>query len=571
MVHHHDCHRVVVSSFAALTLCAAAASGTSDIRTMDGSGNNLTPGQGTWGAVGTQLMRMGPATYGPDGFTPVSDRPNPRTISNLVIAQPGLMFNASKLSDFTWQWGQFLDHDIALVPDTSGEAFNIAVPNGDPHFPDGTVFPFMRSAFDPSTGTNGANPRQQVSGITMWVDASNVYGSDDARAAWLRTADPTKPGQLKVQSTAVGDMMPYNDGTIANFGGNGTNLLVAGDIRANEQVGLTSMHTLFVREHNRLATQIASANPALSSDEVFQRARRIVGAEVQAITYNEFLPALVGTANLPAYGGYDPSVDPSIRTEFSTALYRIGHTMLSPELKRLGPDGTPIPEGNLALRDAFFRPDRLFDEGGIDPILRGLAAQEMQEIDAHVIDDVRSFLFLPPATGGFDLPALNMQRGRDHGLPDYNTVRAAYGLAPMANFDAITSDPAVSAALRAAYGQTAGVDNVHLVDVWVGALAEDHMPGAVVGELVAVGLIDQFSALRTGDRFFYLNDLDLAAILGDMGMSVDDLETRLLSDIILDNTGIASIQRDVFHVPAAPGAALLACAAFAGLRRRRRA
>ncbi|MCA9293753.1 MAG: hypothetical protein KDA20_08065 [Phycisphaerales bacterium] len=561
--------RCQVAATALLLALAGTSVASTNFRTMDGTGNNLTPAFDLWGSSEIQLMRMTGSMYDGDGSTPMGNRPNPRTISNLVFNQPSSMQNANNLSDFVWQWGQFLDHDIDLSRDNSGEAFNIVVPSGDAHFLPGDVIPLQRSGFDPSTGTSAANPRQQMNGITSWIDGSNVYGSDDARATWLRETNPLKLGQLRVQASAFGDMMPFNDGSMENAGGPGTSLLVGGDIRANEQVGLTSMHTLFVREHNRLAEQIATANPSLSSDEVYERARCIVGAEMQAITFNEFLPALVGTSNIPAYGGYDDSINPSIRNEFSTALYRIGHTMLSPELKRIGADGNVIAEGNLALRDAFFRPDRLFTEGGIDPVLRGLASQAMQEVDAKMVDDVRSFLFGPPGAGGLDLAALNIQRGRDHGLPDYNTVRSAYGLSAIGSFDDLTTDAALAAALRAAYGQTAGTDNVQLLDVWVGALAEDHMPGAAVGELVAVGLIEQFTALRSGDRFFYLNDPNLAGVLGEIGLTLDDLDQRLLSDVILDNTGILSIQRDVFHVPA-PSALLLAGAAGLGLSGRRR-
>ena len=100
---------------------------------------------------------------------------------------------------------------------------------------------------------------------------------------------------------------------------------------------------------------------------------------------------------------------------FSTACFRVGHTLLSPTLLRLGEAGT-IPEGNIPLAAAFFAPEAIILDGGIDPILRGLAAQPAQEIDPQVIGAVRNFLFGPPGAGGLDLASLNIQRGRDHGL-----------------------------------------------------------------------------------------------------------------------------------------------------------
>ncbi|MBW1875176.1 MAG: hypothetical protein JRI98_07275, partial [Deltaproteobacteria bacterium] len=320
-----------------------------------------------------------------------------------------------------------------------GESVPIAVPTGDPSFdPTGTgtaTIDFSRSAYHPGTGNDAAYPRQQVNQITHFVDASNVYGSNDVRAAALRTNDGT--GRLLV---SAGDLLPFNSPGLPNAGGTDPSLFLAGDIRANEQVGLIVMHTLFMREHNRLAAEIAANDPALTGEEIYQEARRIVGALVQVITYNEFLPALLGPNALTTYWGYKWIANPTIANEFSTAIYRFGHSALSPTLLRLDASLNPIPEGNLALRDAFFRPDRVVNEGGIEPVLRGLASQACSAIDTELVDDVRDFLFGPPGAGGFDLASLNIQRGRDHGLPSYNEARNAMYLTPRASFAEVSSD-----------------------------------------------------------------------------------------------------------------------------------
>ncbi len=214
---------------------------------------------------------------------------------------------------------------------------------------------FNRSFYDAPTGTDAGNPRQQVNEITAWIDASNVYGSDAERAMALRTLDGT--GRLK---TSAGNLLPFNTQGLSNAGGDSDSLFLAGDVRANEQVGLTAMHTLFVREHNRQARLIARANPALSGDQIYLRARRIVGAEMQVITYREYLPALLGGAALPPYSGYRPALDASISNLFSTGPYRYGHSALSPTLLRLDAQGNEIPEGNLALREAFFAPSSYY-------------------------------------------------------------------------------------------------------------------------------------------------------------------------------------------------------------------
>lgn len=504
-----------------------------EARSIDGSGNNLQLPQ--MGAAETMLIRQVAPDYA-DAIAQLSgaNRPNPRVISNVVNRRPETsLANAVGASDFLWQWGQFLDHDIDLTTSTEpGETADIAIPAGDPQFdPTGSglmFMPFVRSTYDPQTGTGPRRPRQQMNMITAWIDASNVYGSDAARAAALRTNDGS--GRLK---TSSGDLLPFNADGLPNGGSTGPDLFLAGDIRANEQVGLTAMHTLFVREHNRLAGIIAAREPGYTGEQIYQSARRIVGAQLQAITYDEFLPVLLGPGAIAPYSGYDPTVDATICNIFSTALYRFGHSALSPTLLRLDASNNVIAEGNLPLRDAFFAPHRILDEGGIEPILRGLSKQVHEDIDTLIVDDVRNMLFGPPGAGGFDLAALNIQRGRDHGLPGYNAARISYGLAPAASWADINPDADVQARLSQVY---ATVDDV---DVWVGALAEEHVSG-MVGELTFWAMAAQFEALRDGDRFWYQRTLTPA----ELG------EVTTLANIIRRNTHIAGeIQDNVFLVP----------------------
>jgi hypothetical protein len=443
--------------------------------------------------------------------------------------------NALGASDMLWQWGQFVDHDIDLTEGQApAEPAPIPVPMGDPWF-DPTnsgveTIDFSRSTYHHGTGHDTAYPRQQLNQITHYVDASNVYGSSDVRAAALRTNDAT--GRLRVSQS---DLLPFNTAGLPNAGGTGAELFLAGDVRANEQVGLAAMHTLFVREHNRLAAEIAANDPSLAGEEIYQEARRIVGALMQVITYNEFLPALLGPNALRPHTGYRSYISPTIYNEFSTAIYRFGHSALSPTLLRLDATLNPIPQGNLALRDAFFRPDRIVTQGGIEPLLRGLASQACSAIDTELVEDVRNFLFGPPGAGGFDLASLNIQRGRDHGLPSYNAMREAMGLGRKADFTEVSSNPDTQSRLASAY---ADVDDI---DLWVGVLAEDPFNGGHVGQLAFIVIRNQFESLRDGDRYWYQNQLT--------DDEIAELETTTLADVIWRNTSIgAEISDDVFHV-----------------------
>jgi hypothetical protein len=371
--------------------------------------------------------------------------------------------------------------------------------------------------------------RQQINEITAYIDASQVYGSDHARAQGLRTLDGT--GRLK---TSAGFLLPFNDHGFPNApDDNDPAFFLAGDVRVNEQVGLTAMHTLFVREHNLWAA-LFRLSPTLSDDDIYQRARAMVAAEMQAITYNEFLPVLLGRHALKPYIGYNPSVNAGIANVFSTAAFRVGHSMLSPVLLRLDRKNRPIPAGHLPLQDAFFAPHEIIAQG-IEPILRGLARQQAQEIDTHIVDAVRNFLFGPPGAGGFDLASLNIQRGRDHGLPSYNQVRVDFGLEAANSFADISADPEVQARLASVY------TTVDDVDIWVGGLAEDHVHGALVGETFFTILTEQFERLRDGDRFWYQRYLPR--------FWVRVVERRTLATIIRQNTLIGrEIQDNVFLV-----------------------
>ncbi len=508
-----------------------------EARSIDGTGNNLL--HPDFGSAGNPLLRMADIGYADGVSAPAGEsRKSPREISNILAAQEESILNDAGASDFVWQWGQFLDHDIDLTPeaDDPREPFNIAVPVGDPFFDPSfegdKVILLNRSVHD--GGDTRHSQRQQLTLITAFNDASNVYGSDEERAAALRTFEG---GKLATSSgTHDGKFLPFNTEGLPNAGGPDPKLFLAGDVRANEQIALTAMHTLFVREHNRLCDEIAAENPGLPDEEIFQRARKIVGAQMQVITFNEFLPLLLGADAIPPYAGYDSRVNPGISNEFSTAAYRFGHSLLSPTLLRVNMPGNELVP--TSLKDAFFNPRLIHKGGGISSVLRGLARQQAQEVDTKVVDGVRNFLFGEPGEGGFDLASLNIQRGRDHGLAPYNSVRKAFGLKRVRRFSDVTSDPILQALLEGAY------DSVGDIDLWVAGLAEDHVAGALVGETFYTIITDQFIRLRDGDRFWYQNDPFFTSDL------MEEVETTTLADIIRRNTRIKDeLEDDVFLVP----------------------
>ena len=511
----------------------------SDFRTIDGTCNNQSsPDRREWGATDIQLRREVTSDYGdPDNWNDMAgqDRPSPRAISNACAAQPADGESDAGLSSFVFTWGQFLDHDIDLTPEGEIEYEPISMPVDEPLFT--SDIPFFRSEIHNGTGVD--NPRQQTNLITSWIDASNVYGSDEDRAIWLRTFED---GKLK---TSAGDLLPFNtingeydspiDPSAPSMAGeNGTNkLFVAGDVRANEQVGLTSMHTLFVREHNRICDQLKQQGMN-DDEEMYQIARKWVGAYMQVITYEEFLPAL--GVRPQKYNGYRKNVQPDISNVFATAAYRLGHTMVTEELLLRDDDCDEVGDGSLSLIEAFFSVDPI-REYNIAPFLKGLAVQKQMEIDNYIVDELRNFLFATPGSPvvfGLDLASLNIQRGRDHGLPSYNAVRQAFGIPLAQSFSEINPYPIVYQALAEVY------DDVNDVDAWVGMLAENHLPGKSVGRTLDRILSDQFERLRDGDYFYYENDDWFNK------KDRDRIEDTRLSDIIERNTDLNRLQKNVF-------------------------
>jgi len=515
---------------------APVAAVVSNSYSIDGTGNNLA--NPTWGSAGADLLRTAPAAYGDGLSTPAgANRPSARAISNAVSDQGGVSTPSdTTLSAMVYAWGQFIDHDIDLTPTGGTESFDVKVPKGDPSFdPNNTgtaTIPLTRSVFDPATGTT--NPRQQVNIITSFLDGSMVYGSDSARATALRTLSG---GKMK---TSAGDLLPidnaatFPNGTLAMANDAhivpDNQLFAAGDVRANENVELTAIQTLFVREHNYWAGQIAKAHPRLTDEQVYQQARSIVIAEIQSITYNEWLPAVLGRGAIDRYTGYDPTVNPGIANEFSTAAFRVGHSMLGDDIEFLDNRGLPVSD-EIPLAQAFFNPSVIADQG-IAPVLKYLASDPAQQVDTKVVDGVRNFLFGPPGAGGLDLVSLNIQRGRDNGLADYNTVRQSYGLQRVTSFAQITSDPALQSQLKSLYG------TVNNIDLWVGALAEDHARGASVGPTMKAIISDQFERLRDGDRLWFERTFS--------GRMLNQLENTTLEGIVKRNTNLTNLQDNLF-------------------------
>jgi peroxidase len=490
---------------------------TLDFRTIDGSNNNRA--DPTLNQANTDFARVGPANFA-DGFNEMTTGPNPREISNIVVAQedagedgPHLTDdNGIALSGMMYAWGQFIDHDLDLQKSDTTKDISIPIPAGDPLL-SGSI-PLTRVAIDPETGVPG-KPATAINTVTGWLDGSQIYGSDAATAASLRTAD----GHMKMSE---GDNLPIVDGPQGPA-------FAAGDVRAQENPDLTALQVLFVREHNYQVDRLQEEHPRWSGDRLYETAKAITTAEMVNITYSEFLPHLLGEDAIERYRGYDPTVDPRITEEFAGAAYRFGHSIVSDEISAISNLGEFTSEQTLA--ESFFEAPETFAATGADGLLRHLSGDLANPLDAQIVDGLRNFLFDPP--DGMDLAAINIQRGHDLGLGTLNQTREALGLAPYTSFDQLSSDPETAAAFEKAYG------SIDAVDLWAGGLAEDHTEGAVIGPTFGRIIGDQFTALRDGDRYYFENQkFDRE--------TMREIESTTLSDLILRDTDTTAMQADAF-------------------------
>ncbi|CAH1785404.1 unnamed protein product [Owenia fusiformis] len=544
-------------------------------RTPDGQCNNLK--NSSFGRAEFPFIRYLPADYG-DGLSTGrlandgGQLPNPRLISREIHTD----FNSvsGRITHMVMQWGQFLDHDITRTPMSSGfegtsidccaavgEFPNgicdmaINVPANDLSFTKQSCINFVRSA--PTTDaacTLGA--RQQLNEITSFIDGSNVYGSTYEEQVKLREMANGVMKQTDSKEGSVGVLLPqdHDDESCATDDANKRPCFAAGDIRVNEQPGLASIHTIWLREHNRIVTSLRAMHSAWPDEIIFQESRKIVGALLQHITYNEWLPIILGQTVMVQNGltpltsgyfrGYDEAIDPTIANVFATATFRFGHSLIDDHLVRLADIANTSASNftNLQLKDTFFNPKSVydFDNGGCESILKGLASQGAQTVDRFIKGQLTNELFTDGHMS-LDLAALNIQRGRDHGLPGYNLWREYCNLPRATAIDELAEiPPGIRTKLESIY---AHVDDI---DIFTGGLAETRLPDALVGPTFACILAKQFHALKVGDRFWYENDLNDSKYTKFTTEQLTEIRKVTLSGILCQNMVASGMPQNSF-------------------------
>ncbi|XP_011373392.1 lactoperoxidase isoform X3 [Pteropus vampyrus] len=555
----------------------------SPYRTITGDCNNRR--NPVLGAANRALARWLPAEYEdglslPFGWTAGKTRngfpiPLAREVSNQIASylnEEGVLDPNRSL--LFMQWGQIVDHDLDFAPDTElgsseyskaqcdkyciqeDNCFPIMLPPSDPKVKtQGKCMPFFRAGFVCSPLPDQSLAREQINALTSFLDASFVYGPEPDLASRLRNlSSPLGLMAINQEDRDHGlAYLPFDNKKPSPCEFINTTARVpcflAGDSRASEHILLATSHTLFLREHNRLAGELKRLNPQWDGEKLYQEVRKILGAFVQIITFRDYLPIVLGVKMqkwVPPYRGYNESVDPRISNVFTFAL-RFGHLEVPSTTSRLDENYQPWgPEPELPLHTLFFNTWRMVKDGGIDPLVRGLLAKKSKLMNQNkmMTGELRNKLFQPThKIHGFDLAAINIQRCRDHGMPGYNSWRGFCDLSQpqtLAELDAVLKNKLLAKKLLDLYGTP---DNI---DIWIGGIAEPLVEGGRVGPLLACILGKQFQQIRDGDRFWWENP----GVFTEKQR--DSLQKISFSRLVCDNTHITKVPLNPFQANSYP-------------------
>lgn len=523
----------------------------------------------------------------------------PRQISDLVSNQdnngdgveesrPNAFGGTALLTAF----GQYFDHGLDFINKGAPGSMPIGSPNFPISAPRANIVPGTGVDPDGVPNTGDEIAAQYINDTSPFVDQNQAYGSHDAitdllrewvvgpdgqplQTAYLLKGAPDATGRANLPTLddiranyrimTGGQELTAED--ISNYDGTGQPLLidfvpvyktdpttgqpvldldalghyyVVGDGRGNENVMLTSVHTIWERNHNHWVDRLKEAtNGAWAEEEYFEAARIMNIAEYQRVVFTEFAQAMAGGLDDDdehGFEGYDPTVDASISLEFAQAAYRFGHSMLNETVSYVDADGTTR---QISLVQAFLNPATLASIG-VDALLLGAATTPHQAIDVDIVNALRNQLVGRP----LDLAALNIFRGRDVGIPPFNAVReqlyAKTGDASLRPYtgwaDFQTRNGLSNEALQQL--KTAYPEGFASMDLWVGGLSEKPRHGQL-GSTFGYIFLDQLNRLQHGDRLYYLEVFDDSLFNNGQALT--------FSEIIMRNTGLTNLPEFIFQ------------------------
>ncbi|KAG4080101.1 hypothetical protein HA402_008172 [Bradysia odoriphaga] len=554
-------------------------------RTENGQCNNYHPLRTAWGSAGYPMERLLPPSY-LDGIweartmsvhgTPLT---NARTISRELVADVDRQHPEINL--LFMQFGQLITHDVTQSSSTTtadGRSIDCCTEDGssvvpapflhyscmpieiEPHDEFYSQFNqrcinFVRSALAPDNQCK-LGYGKQISKVTHYLDGSAIYGSELKTFGEVRAF---RHGHLLMFDDFGRPLLPLtnNEKTCAL---ESSPCFFTGDGRSNQIITLTALHQLFAREHNRVASILGHINRHWSDDRIFYETRAIIIAKFQIVIYKEWLPLLIGVDAMQRFGlniqthgyshDYDENVNAAVTSEFSSAAFRFGHSIVDGKLiVHNGPDIEEI----IRIPDVMFNSARLRRRNFYDELMNTLLRQPMQQVDSVVTHGLSRFLFRKNNPFGLDLASINIQRGRDHGIRAYNDYLEATGHSRVASFEEF--GPEIAGKLARVYSHPDDID------LWIGGLMERSSTDALVGPTFAEIIADQFSRFRKGDRYFFEHNPDInpGAFTEPQ---LQQLRLTTMSRIICDNAdgyALSIVAPNAFRLPHVHGNAPVPC------------
>ncbi|XP_050431517.1 peroxidase-like [Adelges cooleyi] len=539
-------------------------------RTYTGSCNNLR--HPNWGAYLTPFYRFSNAEFsdGKSEFRLQADGkplPSVRLIQLKLFHGNDVRHSDRENNELLVPWGQFLAHDISYYPDDirSNEtpdlldhcfdkdkstipkicSYSVRVPDDDPlaYKQKLKMLKYTRS----QSSFNSSCPLLPFTFLnrqTHYIDASNVYASDQAIAYGLRSL---KNGRLLSRTLKGGEYCPQypTPGFTEPSRGRSKYQFSTGYYESNQNMAIASTQILFMRFHNYLADELHALNPLWTDEIIYQEARRIVGAVVQVISYKDFLPIILGDFYMDHFRlntktVYDPSVTPAMSQEMVSGAFRTLHSIIPATFKFMDQNYSIVNE--IAPSTTFNNPDPLV--GYIDEVFRGFLETPGRAPQPNFNSLITNTLIpINPHKNlsmGFDLMTFDFQRGRDNGLPGYNKLRKICGLSFARKFEDL-SDLIPNRAIEALKKLYSHVDDI---DFMVGAMLEKPQNNSMVGPTSACIIGDAFYRARVGDRFFY----DVQGQPGSFSAEqIKVLETINLGHVLCSTSNVNHIQKETFR------------------------
>ncbi|ESP00714.1 hypothetical protein LOTGIDRAFT_112352 [Lottia gigantea] len=490
-----------------------------ELHPLNGYYNNLF--NPDWGISGNQLRRLSPPDYSDGAYEPSGvSRPNPMVISDTIHNGPSGKASTTGRNALFVFFGQLVADEMISTgnPGCPPEYTNIPIPEGHKYRALATEMTYQRSGYNAKTGNSPNRPRQQQNGVTSFLDAGFLYGTTkfftdqirEFRNGRLKASDQTStrfPAKNDIRLPLVNAAVP-RDHTLKPA----TRFFRIGNARGHMNPYLLSLQIVWYRWHNQVAEQLHAANTGWKDERIFTEARKRVTAHFQKIVINDWLKFLLSTNDsspLPPYKGYQNSVHPGATQEFQVAMEAISHTMtpggvftlsdtcqISPTTV-LNRQNEGVKVEAVRLCNTYWDPQDVV-ENNFESIIRGMVYTRAEKEDLDVVADIREYYPGPLEFSRRDQVAVTIQQGRDHGLPSYNTVRTSLRLSPLESwFDFSSGNSTMINALVDLFGTTDDLD------LYTGGLLEiqDNNPG----QLFRAIIVDQFTRIRDGDRFWYEN------------------------------------------------------------------